>query len=245
MAPVAVAAASGLKAQASVAERGDETLVATVTPNGVAINRISLNPVAVQRVSLAPEIGSPMSATVTVNLGIRMRGDLDGDLDVDEFDRSLLSANCCDAAPGIARATYEQGDLDGDGDVDTADLVKLLQLWTGPTQAPAATVLNEADMSKLVAAARRAARDALASATTASRPLNPIERSDAAQKPAILARLRMPIKRHSSAVNRPPKAPAKWAVVDNRHTAPTALFSELAVDTLMANSNDPLVCDDE
>ncbi len=51
-------------------------------------------------------------------------GDLDGDLDVDLTDLSMLLSNF-----GITGATPDQGDFDGDGDVDLADLSVLLSAF--------------------------------------------------------------------------------------------------------------------
>jgi len=52
-------------------------------------------------------------------------GDLDGDLDVDLADLSVLLSNY----GTLSGAEYEDGDLDGDGDVDLADLSALLALY--------------------------------------------------------------------------------------------------------------------
>lgn len=59
-------------------------------------------------------------------------GDLDGDLDVDLADLSLLLANYGQTSG----ATPQDGDLDGDGDVDLADLAALLGVYGAVCPSP-------------------------------------------------------------------------------------------------------------
>jgi hypothetical protein len=53
-----------------------------------------------------------------------MRGDLDGDFDIDDADLDILANNL-----GLTSADYADGDLNGDGTVDVADFDMLYDRW--------------------------------------------------------------------------------------------------------------------
>jgi len=63
-----------------------------------------------------------------------LRGDTNGDGDVDRFDLAEIFRNLTgpQTAPPTFTKVLREGDLDGDGDVDSADVVQAFRAYTGP-----------------------------------------------------------------------------------------------------------------